>query len=182
MQCARRLRRASQSALGACNFFCLTRKLFLEILKEEENYFCSRGTNTTSIDFGFRPTVIIGDRVWLDADGDGMQSSASSEPGFANVVVQLVDRAANAIIGSTLTDELCVSLFVAFFFSLSVMLLSLHLLSVFHSGVYLFNSLAFPRMEPNTNYEVTVALAQPTSPTDATPRFAGYRLVKEEEK
>ena len=88
----------------------------MEILKEEENYFCSRGTNTTSIDFGFRPTVIIGDRVWLDADGDGMQSSASSEPGFANVVVQLVDRAANAIIGSTLTDELCVSLCVASFF------------------------------------------------------------------
>ena len=33
-----------------------------------------RGSNTTSIDFGFRPTFFIGDRVWIDADGDGVQA------------------------------------------------------------------------------------------------------------
>ncbi|WP_167143930.1 SdrD B-like domain-containing protein [Canibacter zhoujuaniae] len=41
-------------------------------------------------DFGYAKPVRVGDRVWLDKDGDGIQDPA--EPGLAGVVVNLLDR------------------------------------------------------------------------------------------
>ncbi|WP_208317171.1 SdrD B-like domain-containing protein, partial [Canibacter zhoujuaniae] len=41
-------------------------------------------------DFGYAKPVRVGDRVWLDKDGDGIQDPA--EPGLSGVVVNLLDR------------------------------------------------------------------------------------------
>ena len=67
---------------------------------DEPNTYCSTcdatgaGTLTTdtlsTIDFGYQPygTATIGDLVWYDANGDGMQVGAT-ETGFADVSIQL---------------------------------------------------------------------------------------------
>jgi hypothetical protein len=47
------------------------------------------GTNRTDIDFGFRGTGSIGDRVYLDTDGDGVQDAGGLEPGLPGVTVTL---------------------------------------------------------------------------------------------
>jgi len=47
------------------------------------------------------PGATIGDRVWLDIDGDGVQDVG--EPGLANVVVDLVDSS-NMLIATPTTD------------------------------------------------------------------------------
>jgi hypothetical protein len=44
----------------------------------------------TGIDAGLVPGRILGDRVWHDLDGDGVQGAA--EPGFAGAVVRLLDE------------------------------------------------------------------------------------------
>ena len=54
----------------------------------------------TSIDFGFRPTLAIGDRIWLDADGNGVQGVVASEPGFANVALSLVNRTSGVVVAT----------------------------------------------------------------------------------
>ncbi len=46
-------------------------------------------------DFGVQPPNVLGDRVWNDQDGDGVQDA--TEPGIAGVVVSLLSRA----LGST---------------------------------------------------------------------------------
>ncbi|MCH9646901.1 MAG: carboxypeptidase regulatory-like domain-containing protein [Deltaproteobacteria bacterium] len=58
------------------------------------------GTDVTDVDFGYTAaseTGSIGDTLWLDADGDGLQSS--SEPGLAGVTVQLYDAGPDGVIG-----------------------------------------------------------------------------------
>ncbi|MGQ9829265.1 MAG: SdrD B-like domain-containing protein, partial [Roseiflexus sp.] len=45
------------------------------------------GTTRTDVDFGYRGTASIGDRVWLDRDGDGVQEDG--EPGIGSVTVYL---------------------------------------------------------------------------------------------
>jgi fimbrial isopeptide formation D2 family protein/uncharacterized repeat protein (TIGR01451 family) len=45
------------------------------------------GTTRTDVDFGYRGTASIGDRVWLDRDGDGVQETG--EPGLSGVIVYL---------------------------------------------------------------------------------------------
>jgi fimbrial isopeptide formation D2 family protein/uncharacterized repeat protein (TIGR01451 family) len=40
-------------------------------------------------DFGYRGTGSIGDRVWVDADGNGVQGPVNSEPGIPGVLVEL---------------------------------------------------------------------------------------------
>lgn len=53
-------------------------------------------------DFGFQPYVTLGDRVWLDVDGDGIQDGGETS-GVAGVVVDLVDPGPDATPG-TLDD------------------------------------------------------------------------------
>ena len=45
------------------------------------------GQNVANVDSGFKQVVFIGDRVWSDYDGDGVQDA--NEPGLAGVVVEL---------------------------------------------------------------------------------------------
>jgi fimbrial isopeptide formation D2 family protein/uncharacterized repeat protein (TIGR01451 family) len=45
------------------------------------------GATRTDVDFGYRGTASIGDRVWLDRDGDGVQDAG--EPGLSGVIVYL---------------------------------------------------------------------------------------------
>jgi protocatechuate 3,4-dioxygenase beta subunit len=58
----------------------------------------------TGVDFGYvhtPETAVIGDRIWFDADGDGVQDA--SETGLANVTVNLYDADDN-LIATTTTD------------------------------------------------------------------------------
>jgi fimbrial isopeptide formation D2 family protein/uncharacterized repeat protein (TIGR01451 family) len=45
------------------------------------------GATRTDVDFGYRGTASIGDRVWLDRNGDGVQDAG--EPGIGGVTVYL---------------------------------------------------------------------------------------------
>ncbi|MEP7013746.1 MAG: SdrD B-like domain-containing protein, partial [Acidobacteriota bacterium] len=53
------------------------------------------GQNRTDVDFGYRGTGSIGDRVWIDNDGDGVQDLL--ETGINGVTVQLLDGGGNVI-------------------------------------------------------------------------------------
>jgi len=57
--------------------------------------------NTTNLaqDFGYRGNGSLGDRVWLDADGDGVQGSTATEPGLAGVGVSLLFAGQNGLFG-----------------------------------------------------------------------------------
>jgi len=61
-------------------------------------------TDITGIDFGYvrdPSTAVIGDRIWMDADGDGVQDAG--ETGLGNVTVRLYDTNDN-LIATTTTD------------------------------------------------------------------------------
>lgn len=64
----------------------------------------SGGADTT-VDFGYASPATVGDFVWLDLDGDGIQDAG--EPGLAGVTVTLTgtDGMGNAINMSTVTDS-----------------------------------------------------------------------------
>jgi uncharacterized repeat protein (TIGR01451 family) len=49
----------------------------------------SAGAYTNAVDFGYRAAGVIGDRVWLDENSDGIQDAG--EAGIANVTVGLYD-------------------------------------------------------------------------------------------
>ncbi|MEM9598638.1 MAG: SdrD B-like domain-containing protein, partial [Acidobacteriota bacterium] len=51
--------------------------------------------------FGYNGDSLLGDRIWSDADGDGVQDP--NESGLAGVTVELLDRS-GAVIGSAVTD------------------------------------------------------------------------------
>jgi hypothetical protein len=53
------------------------------------------GQNLSTVDFGYRGPASLGDRVWLDLNGNGAQDSG--EPGLSNVAVELVDGAGNVL-------------------------------------------------------------------------------------
>lgn len=59
------------------------------------------GEADDTLDFGFRPLWALGDRVWLDADRDGVQDAG--EPSFPGVAVRLLD-VDDAEVASTVTD------------------------------------------------------------------------------
>lgn len=59
------------------------------------------GEADDTLDFGFRPLWALGDRVWLDADRNGVQDAG--EPGFPGVAVRLLD-ASDAEVAATVTD------------------------------------------------------------------------------
>jgi hypothetical protein len=51
--------------------------------------------NITNVDFGYRGTAAIGDRIWNDYSADGVQNAW--EPGINGITVQLLDAAGNVI-------------------------------------------------------------------------------------
>src|SRR6185295_10879085 len=53
------------------------------------------GQTRTDVDFGYRGTASIGDRIWYDADGDGVQDAG--ENGLTGVSVELLDGGGNVI-------------------------------------------------------------------------------------
>jgi hypothetical protein len=53
------------------------------------------GQTRTDVDFGYRGTASVGDRVWLDSNGNGAQYGG--EAGVNGVTVQLLDNANNVI-------------------------------------------------------------------------------------
>jgi len=55
------------------------------------------GQNRTDIDFGYVGTASIGDRVWYDANGNGVQDVG--EPGLAGVTVTLLWAGPNGVLG-----------------------------------------------------------------------------------
>src|ERR1700712_432427 len=59
------------------------------------------GQNRTDVDFGYRYTGSVGDRIWLDANGNGAQDAG--EAGINGVTVELLD-AANNVIATTTTS------------------------------------------------------------------------------
>jgi uncharacterized repeat protein (TIGR01451 family) len=67
----------------------------------------SAGQDVTFADFGVRPPNVLGDRIWRDDDGDGVQDTG--EPGISGVVVSLYSRAlgstgAYSLVTTTTTD------------------------------------------------------------------------------
>jgi len=61
------------------------------------------GTEYLGNDFGVNYSGTIGDRVWLDANGDGVQDTG--EPGLAGVTVELYDSTGNTFIQSLATNN-----------------------------------------------------------------------------
>lgn len=53
----------------------------------EQGIFVNPGTNYAGADFGYEPTGVVGDYVWLDLDADGRQDA--TELGLANVGVSI---------------------------------------------------------------------------------------------
>jgi hypothetical protein len=60
------------------------------------------GADRTDVDFGYRGTLSIGDRVWKDTDRDGVQDSG--EPGLSGVTVQLVNSG-GTVVATTTTNS-----------------------------------------------------------------------------
>ncbi|NNC94369.1 MAG: hypothetical protein HKN92_02325, partial [Chitinophagales bacterium] len=61
-----------------------------------------QGENRLDVDFGYQQVGSIGDYVWCDTNGDGIQDP--NEPPIAGVVIQLLDSAGNVLAIDT-TDE-----------------------------------------------------------------------------
>ena len=57
--------------------------------------------DVTGQNFGYNGEALLGDRIWSDADGDGVQDE--NEVGLAGVTVELLDRL-GAVIDTTTTD------------------------------------------------------------------------------
>src|SRR5205085_232205 len=51
------------------------------------------GASRTDVDFGYRGTASVGDRVWLDSNANGVQDAG--ETGLNGVTVQLLDNGGN---------------------------------------------------------------------------------------
>jgi uncharacterized repeat protein (TIGR01451 family) len=74
-------------------------------LNRSSSFTLTAGQNYDGADIGYETaagTALIGDRVWSDADGDGLQDAG--EPGLAGIVVQLyTDSNGNGLIDDTET-------------------------------------------------------------------------------
>ncbi len=57
------------------------------------------GAGVGNVDFGYRGTASVGDRVWNDTDGDGLQDSG--EAGLNGVMVRLLDSGGNTVATAT---------------------------------------------------------------------------------
>ncbi len=60
------------------------------------------GANRTDVDFGYRPSLTVGDRVWKDANANGLQDSG--EVGISGVTVQLLNSG-GTVIATTTTNS-----------------------------------------------------------------------------
>lgn len=100
----------------------------------------NRGENDHTIDFGFQPaSVSVGNYVWIDSDGDGIQEPG--EPGLEGVVLTLTDKNGDPVtdvsgnpVGPVTTDA---------------------------NGRYLFDGL--PVLEAGDYYTVTIDQAAPST-------------------
>ncbi len=61
------------------------------------------GENKVDQDFELTPPLVLGDRVWLDENSDGIQDAG--EAGIANVVVRLYDVSGLYLLAETVTDS-----------------------------------------------------------------------------
>lgn len=61
------------------------------------------GENRADVDFGYRGTAAIGDRIWNDYSADGVQDAW--EPGINGVTVELLDGAGNVIATDTTSGD-----------------------------------------------------------------------------
>ena len=61
------------------------------------------GTNRTDVDFGYRGTTSVGDRVWYDLNANGVQESG--ETGINGVTVQLLDSGGNVVATTTTSGD-----------------------------------------------------------------------------
>jgi protocatechuate 3,4-dioxygenase beta subunit len=61
------------------------------------------GANRTDVDFGYRGSGVVGDRVWLDTNGNGVQDAG--EAGINGVTVQLLDGGGNVIATTTTAGD-----------------------------------------------------------------------------
>jgi protocatechuate 3,4-dioxygenase beta subunit len=99
------------------------------------------------------PPVQIGNRVWLDADRDGIQDA--NEPGIAGVTVELLRADGTQLIASTTTNA---------------------------AGEWYFSSTTTPALAPNTDYMVQVtrpsgAVTLGGNAANAFPGLQGSELV-----
>ncbi len=85
-------------------------------------------TQNLTVDFGFAAPIVLGDFVWRDANGDGVQNDAGA--GVAGLLVQL--RLSNGtVIGTTATSA---------------------------AGLYSFSSLDVPLLRPGATYVIAIPL------------------------
>ncbi|NCC35683.1 MAG: hypothetical protein EOM24_27280, partial [Chloroflexia bacterium] len=54
-----------------------------------------------TLDFGFVGGAALGDRVWFDTNGNGLQDDDDDEPGMAGVTVELLNGSGTAILTTT---------------------------------------------------------------------------------
>lgn len=94
------------------------------------------GVEDKSIDFGWFEVpfteILVGDFLWIDANGDGVQQANALERPLAGVTVEL-RNAANTVIATTVTSG---------------------------SGLYEFNGVKDVLFEPAQPYTITIPLGQ----------------------
>ena len=61
------------------------------------------GEDITNVDFGYQNTRVVGDLIWADADGDGVQDPG--EAGIGGVVVELRDDLGNVVATTTTAPD-----------------------------------------------------------------------------
>ena len=72
-------------------------------LNNQHTLTLSAGQSRTNVDFGYRPNGSIGDRVWNDTDGDGVQDSGES--GINGATVQLLNSGGSVIDTDTTSGD-----------------------------------------------------------------------------
>jgi len=72
-----------------------------ETLLGPEGHGAPNDSSNLSVDFGFYTPVAVGNEVWFDNDGDGIQDPPADEPGVPDVTVTLYDTDT----GQPVTDD-----------------------------------------------------------------------------
>jgi hypothetical protein len=92
------------------------------------------GTTTSTIDFGFVQPLAVGDQLFVDQNGNGVQDDLTLgvQPGVSGISVALVQG--GATLATTLTNP---------------------------GGFYIFSELSVPTLAVNTPYTVQVDMTQP---------------------
>ena len=67
-------------------------------LDNKANRTLTLGQNATDVDFGYRGQASVGNTMWYDVNGNGVQDNA--EPGIANATLQLDSPGADGILGN----------------------------------------------------------------------------------